>query len=423
MLRNQEFINRHKVSLAAFTRVRKLTFIVIFILILRNSVKSLQLVLNEFVNETEKDFSVTAGAFTKARKKLKHTAYIELNENIVAMYYKDSDIKRFLNFRILAFDASVITLPSNNAVREKFGSIPTANGTGNDFEDYSRAIFQSCYDVLNNIAVHSILGHGLSYEVDLAEKIIPSLNSDDLSIFDRGYASYPFMAKLIKEGKHFIIRCSKGSFLSVNDMFKAGAPESVIVTINVPHSQKKKVADSLLPETIKVRLIRIILSTGEVEVLATSLLDESKFSNENFNYLYSLRWGAETFFSKIKGRLALENFTGKTVESIYQDFWSTVFISNIETIMVEDVEEDINTNKPDDKKDQKINKAVSFNAIKNMAFEIFFNESDQDRVISKLTTLFRMNPIIVRKDRQVPRKKISNTRSFNFQKRKRKHVF
>src|SRR6185369_12662418 len=161
----------------------------------------------------------------------------------------------------------------------------------------------------------------------------------------------------------------------------------------------------------------------EVEVLATSLLDESKFSNEDFNYLYSLRWGAETFFSKIKGRLALENFTGKTVESIYQDFWSTVFISNIETIMVEDVEEDINTNKPDDKKDQKINKAVSFNAIKNMAFEIFFNESDQDRVISKLTTLFRMNPIIVRKDRQVPRKKISNTRSFNFQKRKRKHVF
>jgi hypothetical protein len=423
MLRNQEFINRHKISLAAFTRVRKLTFIVIFILILRNSVKSLQLALNEFVNETEKDFLVTAGAFTKARKKLKHTAYIELNENIVDMYYKENKIKRFRNFRILAFDASAITLPTNNAIREEFGSIPTTNGTGADLGEYSRAIFQSCYDVINNVAVYSILDHGLSYEVDLAEKIIPLLSSDDLSIFDRGYASYAFMAKLIKEGKHFIIRCSKGSFSAVMDMFKGGAPESMIVTINATHKQKKKVADACLPNTIKIRLVRIILSTGEVEVLATTLLDDSEFSNDDFNYLYSLRWGVETFFSKIKGRLALENFTGKTVESIYQDFWSTIFISNVETIMVEDIEEDMNANKPDDRKIHKINKAVSFNVIKNMAFEIFFNESDQGRVISKLTKLFRMNPIVVRKNRQVPRKKISITRSFNFQKRARKHIF
>lgn len=61
----------------------------IFILILRNSVKSIQLVLNEFVIAAKKDFSITAGAFTKARKKLKHTAYIELNNDIIDIYYKD----------------------------------------------------------------------------------------------------------------------------------------------------------------------------------------------------------------------------------------------------------------------------------------------------------------------------------------------
>lgn len=80
------FINQHKVSTVAFTRTRKLTFIVLFILILRKSVKSLQLVLNEFVLEAQKDFSITAGAFTKARKKLKHTAYQELNEDIIGTY-------------------------------------------------------------------------------------------------------------------------------------------------------------------------------------------------------------------------------------------------------------------------------------------------------------------------------------------------
>ena len=85
-----------------------------------------------------------------------------------------------------------------------------------------------------------------------------------------------------------------------------------------------------------------------------------------------MRWGVETFFSKVKGRLALENFTGKSVESIRQDFWSTIFISNLETIMIEDVEKNMNANKIPERKKQKINKSVSFNVIKNMAFEIFF---------------------------------------------------
>ena len=65
---------------------------------------------------------------------------------------------------------------------------------------------------------------------------------------------------------------------------------------------------------------------------------------------------------KIKGRLGLENFTGKTVEAVKQDFWSTIFISNLETIMTEKTEEKMNAEKPVENKQVKINKAVSFNA-------------------------------------------------------------
>jgi hypothetical protein len=282
-----------------------------FILILRNSVKSLQLILNEFVIDANKDYSITAGAFTKARKKLKHTAYIELNDDIIGIYYKDQNIKRFRGFRILAFDGSKITLPEHNEVKEKFGSKPIGNHTGSDLGEYSRATFQSCYDVLNNIAIKSILGHGSSYEADLAEEMISSLNSDDLSIFDRGYAAYPFMARLIKERKPFIIRCSKASFTAAQNMFDDDSPKSRNVIIDVPYRHKKKINELKLPSTIKIKLVRVILSTGEVEVLATSLLDETVFAEDDFKYLYSLRWGVETFFSKVKGRLALENFTGK----------------------------------------------------------------------------------------------------------------
>jgi hypothetical protein len=253
--------------------------------------------------------------------------------------------------------------------------------------------------------------------------MIPYISNDDLSIYDRGYASYPFMAKLIKEKKHFIIRCPKLSFIAVQDMFDDKSPKSMTVLIDVSHRHKKKIKELMLPSTIKIRLIKIVLSSGEIEVLATSLLDETIYPTKEFKYLYSLRWGVETFFSKIKGRLALENFTGKTVESIYQDFWSTVFISNLETIMTEDIEEELNAKKLPEAKQQKINKAVSFNIIKNMAFEIFLNESDKDKVTYRLTKLFVMNTVTVRENRKVPRKNISDTQSLNFQKRARKHVF
>ncbi len=175
-------------------------------------------------------------------------------------------------------------------------------------------------------------------------------------------------------------------------MFFDGEQTSKIVCIDVPNKHKKKVKDKELPEVIEIKLVRIILSSGEVEVLTTSLLDENEFSAEDFQYLYSLRWGVETLFSKIKGRLALENFTGKSAESIYQDLWSTIFISNFETIMTEDVEEEVNSHKSVEKKKVKINKAVSFDAIKNMAFEIFFTEPDTGKVLDKLRKLFVMNP-------------------------------
>lgn len=91
--------------------------------------------------------------------------------------------------------------------------------------------------------------------------------------------------------------------------------------------------------------------------------------------------------------------------------------------MTEDIEDELNAKKMSENKQQKINKAVSFNALKNMAFEIFFNEPDKDKITERLTKLFVMNTIIVRENRKVPRKKISDTQSLNFQKRARKHVF
>ena len=118
-----------------------------------------------------------------------------------------------------------------------------------------------------------------------------------------------------------------------------------------------------------------------------------------------------------------ENFTGKSVESVKQDFWSTVFISNVETIFTEDIEIELNQQRTPAQLPQKINKSVSFNTIKNMAFELFYSKKDLSLINEQLTLLFKTNTLVQRPHRHAARHIISPRASLDFQKRKRKHVF
>jgi hypothetical protein len=72
----------------------------------------------------------------------------------------------------------------------------------------------------------------------------------------------------------------------------------------------------------------------------------------------------------------------------------------------------------------KVNKAVAFNIIKHQAIDILLNhKKDTESKIQKLTVLFKTAAIPIRKNRNPPRKKPSYARSYNFQLRKRKHVY
>ena len=135
----------------------------------------------------------------------------------------------------------------------------------------------------------------------------------------------------------------------------------------------------------------IVCNDKESDLIQDSLCLHSKIISpqEEFKKLYWLRWGVETFFSKIKGRLSLENFTGKTVESIKQDFWSTILISNIEAILTENVNEELYSNKNNNKYKQKVNKAVSLNAIKNSVFELFNSKQNNNVILKKLMPLYQ----------------------------------
>jgi hypothetical protein len=420
------FQGRHKIKPKYFTRERVLTFPVVMVILFQKSVKSLQLMLNEFLSKLSDGLvvlTVTASAFTQARSKLAHTAFIELNtRGIVEPYYKDHDYKKYKGFRLLAIDSSKLRLPDDPAIKKEFGTLIIKSQSDSVTGEYSGAMASVLYDVLNHIAIDSILASALDCEINLALQHLEKTSENDLILNDRGYASYTYVATHVKRGKYLVCRCSKSSFTEVNRMFSSNV-ESRVITIQCPEYKRKKVIELGLPLKIRVRLVKVILDTGEIEILLTTILDEKILPTSDFKELYHLRWGVETFYGTIKGRTVLENFTGKTPEAVKQDFFSTIFISNLESVITEEANAQLAEKSKDNKYKQQVNKAVSFNAIKNYAIALLLAKDSNDMILEKLTKLFLQNPVLQKTERNVPRKKKRLPALLNYHKRIKKLCF
>jgi hypothetical protein len=392
-------------------------------MMLQKGLKSLQLSLNELIPRLSLDsLTVTNMAYSKARQKFKHTAFIELNRTaVVDVMYGDGDYQTLQGLRILAVDGSKVQLPDTPEIRDTFGILPYANPVHGIAGEHPFALASVLYDVLNRVALDAQLEPCRSYEVDLAASHLPHLQDDDLTIYDRGYCSFRMVALAMAAHGDFLIRCASGRFPQATVMLKGDGPDDITVELTAPAGFGADPNNQGLPAVTTVRLVRVVLDTGEIEVLVTSLLDQSRYPLAIFKEMYYLRWGVETFYGVVKTRLLLENFSGYSVEAIRQDFFSTIFLTGVESIFTGDAQAQLSREAAGHPK--KVNKAVSFNAIKNRAFELFMSDQPDVEVLAALDELFLTNPTLVRGGRKPPRVRRGDSKVLGFWKRKRKGVY
>jgi hypothetical protein len=403
-----------------------LTFRTLAVLMLTKGTRSLQNRMNTFLPKLGKPtLTVDKSAYSRARRKLKHTAFIELNEEAVgATMYGDGNYQTWQGHRVLAVDGSKLVLPDNEANRKEFGTWSYwAQQKDKDISGKrTMALASVMYDVLNRVSVDARLERCDAYEVDLAKEHLKHTKENDLVIYDRGYCSFRMMALAVQAGTNFLIRGrSRRSFQVAEQMLAGKGPNDITITIKPSKNTKVKIRNEGLPTELTVRFVRVTLDTGEYEVLATSLLDTEKYPFSCFKELYYLRWGIETFYGTLKTRLHLENFTGLSPEAIRQDFFATIFLSGVESILTLDAE--ITLAKQKGGLPKKVNKAVSFNLIKEQAFELFYSKAPNKQRLEKLTELFLSSPTVIRKGRKPLRTENSSRQVLNFWKRQRKVVF
>jgi hypothetical protein len=153
------FVQRHVLNERSFTRNRKLPFNAVLELLLRKSVKSLQLILNEWVLNL--DYFISASAFSQARNKFRHTAFIELLEEcIIKPTYEDNYYAKYRGHRLLAIDGSTLKLPNTAETRKEFGIVKYVNGHTRKRCDLVEGKMMVLYDLLNEIPLCASLTRG-----------------------------------------------------------------------------------------------------------------------------------------------------------------------------------------------------------------------------------------------------------------------
>ena len=412
----------NRLSNRDFIRKRKLPFVSLVLFMINIIKQTLQKELTNFM-ELIKDRkeNITKSAFSQSRIKLKPEAFIELNETLIEEFYTDNIVKKWEGFRLCAIDGSKLILPTHSKeLMEKFGTLSSGM-------IIPQAQISTCYDVLNEIIIDSQLETLQVNEMNQAVRHLNKLSEEDLVIFDRGYSATWFYYILTQKNISFVNRVPK-QFIKVAEYFRLSDEKSKIIEVNVlPQKsryglQRHGISDF---KPFKIRLVKVVLDTGEIEVLATTLTDEEKYPSEIFKELYFKRWGIETNYNHLKSNLNIEEFTGLSEIAIRQDFFVSVFINNLQSIIALDSQEEINKEKEDKEKTTKkkqkykykVNRNLSLGYMKDRIIEIL--TSDNPKYYDELKALFKINPVPIIKGRKNPRSPQDKNRRTYFINRKR----
>ncbi len=174
-----------------------------------------------------------------------------------------------------------------------------------------------------------------------------------------------------------------------------------------------------MPEEVIVRLIKVKLDNGEIEVIMTSLLDREKYKVDDFKWVYNKRWGVETHIDRIKNQMEIERFSSETVMGIEQDFYAIVFLTTFESVLSKEDEKKITEESIEKelKYEYKINKSVSYSALVDHIVDLLLNlNKSPSEVVDDLSKLFRTGRTPLRPGRKFKRKILTASQQLRYHK-------
>ena len=342
---------------------------------------------------------VTKSAFSQARKNLDPLAFIELNNHLVRTFYNTFPARTWQGFTLLAVDGSTIQVPKTPENYKHFGSWRTAAGP-----ECPVARISQLFDPLNKITITAVADNKSNGERELASEFFFHLRPLDLVLLDRGYPAF-WLFKLIETvGGHFCARISDRLWSQVNSFAESGNLDNIVTFTPSWPSRKACQGLGLDTEPLKLRLVRVTLESAESEILITNLLDPEAYPVGCFGDLYHHRWPVEEDFKKMKHRLELENFTGKSVLSVYQDFHAKILAGNLAAALAHPSQDQVDRETTSKKHRYQINLTQLLSKMKDTVV-LLFEREDIVQLIRKTINLATRSIEPIRPNRKYPRQK------------------
>jgi len=347
--------------------------------------------------------SVSKSAFTQARKKLSYTAFIELYQSQLAFFNEQAHNKKvWKGKRVVAIDGSLLNLPDNQELRDRFGTV------NNQYEKIASARISFAYDVGNDLVLDAIIAPMNRSETDLAVEHLAQLNpKTDILVFDRGYPSQWLIGLLMKKGFKFCFRlssCWKSAYQALE-----GNEDIDWSLVRNSKKDSDRLKSYCIPTTLKgLRLVSIPLNSGVKEVLITNLLDREVYPVTILKELYQMRWGVEESYKTFKKMIHIEHFTGKSELAIKQDFYARVFMLNMAS-MIRSQGVKQGDRKTKNKYTTQINKTQVLAKTKDFLVDLFYFKN-RKKLVKQLIGIIEKRKDIIRPNRSFPRKKADNRR-------------
>ena len=445
---SKEVCENYKLGKSSFTRNRKLGFYDIATSIIKNNKKASQNSMNEFLKNDlkQQDMGYTKSAYTQARVKITPSLFIMLNGEIVNEYYQNKTaVKLYKGLRIFAIDGSTLELPNIEPIEPKDGDkkrkmsqdLRNIHGvSSNQFGKYeTKSRISILEDVENNIVHHGILDsyhaseknmaiEHIDYLAELKAKItdIEKNNYKDVIIFDRGYPSFALILYLEEKGIDYLIRMPRNRFKEVDEFRDDKRFKDKIIELELTKNRfyeikrkndnpkiTKMLKNKKVGDKIKLRVIKVVLNSGEIEILITSLLDKKEYKTKIFKEFYFKRWGIEEEYKVIKSLMQVENFTGISQIAINQDFFATILLLNINNTIINDVErtkiEDYNKDESKKRKYKyKINRNYAIGIFKAEFIELIAQNGDIEKFFNSIESKISKNLIPIIPNRVFSRK-------------------
>lgn len=415
-MNSYEFMMRYRRSGHDFTRKRKLPFVHLVLFMINLVRQTLQKELTSFMglfsSACDSPKGISKSAFSQSRLKLKPEAFIDLNDTLIQEFYTENDYTAWRGFRLLSVDGTTLQLPYSEEIRDYFGYNNDPHG-----RKLPLARTSSFYDILNGLIISTKIDHYKSDEFKLFLNHIDKLQSKDLLILDRWYGAIWLFLVILSKKADFVVRLQSNFISELGPFIDSDEISKIIERTECP-KDSQAVLDKLgiKFKPFKFRLIKVELDNGEIELLATSLIDEQEYPTSIFKGLYFMRWGIEVNIDHLKNQVEIESFSGLTPISVEQDYYANMFIANLQSIIARDAKIELEKEDKNVKYEYKINKNLSLSYMKDRVIKML--TSNDIKYFDELKELFKVELVPVRPGRKFERNPYSKKKKYFINKRR-----